>query len=260
MKYTVMSIAGSDSGSGAGIQADLKTIMMHDLWGVCVITSITAQNTKKIKKIYRLPLDIIESQLDALLEDYDIRTIKIGMLLSPEIIELVSNKIKNLGIDIIIDPVMRSTSGTDLIKGDYVSTLCKSLIPYSTMITPNIEEAKILSQIEISNQSDVKEACKKIIELGTKSVIIKGGHINPSISEVFDTLYYSKKFYYFKKKRVKGNFHGLGCTFSSSIACNIAKGYDIVSSVKLSEVFIENVINNSIKIAHGLIPVNQKYI
>ncbi|MHA1271581.1 MAG: bifunctional hydroxymethylpyrimidine kinase/phosphomethylpyrimidine kinase [Candidatus Helarchaeota archaeon] len=260
MKYTVMTIAGSDSGGGAGIQADLKTILTHNLWGVSVITAITAQNTNEVKKIYRLPLDIIESQFDILIDDFNIKAIKTGMLLNSEIIKLISSKIKDLEIPIIIDPVLKSTTGTQLTENKFIESLCSDLIPYSTIITPNIYEAEIIIKDKISTHSDVESACKKIAQLGPKAVIIKGGHLNEEYSTIFDTLYYNKKFYYYKKIRIKRRFHGLGCTFSTSIACNLSKGYGIVDSVKLAQEYINTVIENSIKVAHGLIPANQKFI
>ena len=260
MKYTVLTIAGSDSGCGAGVQADLKTIQMHDLWGVCVITNITAQNTKEIRKIYRLPLDIIESQFDVLFDDFNIKSIKIGMLHSVEIAELISKKIEGLKIPIVLDPIIKSSTGTLLIENNFLDVLIHKLIPLTTIITPNIKEAEQLSGLNITNQQEIEEACKKIVQYGTKAVIIKGGHLNEDLPFVFDTLYYNKKFYYFKKRRVKKRFHGLGCTFSSSIACNLIKHFDLIEAVKNSEKFMEKVISNSIKITSGLIPVNQKII
>ena len=254
-----MTIAGSDSGGGAGIQADLKTILMHDdCWGICVITAITAQNTQKVKKIFRLPLDIIENQFDTLIEDFDVHAIKTGMLLNSEIIDLISSKINLLQTPLIIDPVMRSTTGTNLSEGDFLESLIGKLIPISTIITPNINEAEILSNISINNHDNVEDACRIIKKLGTKAVLIKGGHLNEKKSDVFDTFYYKEKFYYFKKKRITGNFHGIGCTFSTAIACNLAKDIDIVESVKNSETFIEKVILSSKRFSRGLIPVNQK--
>lgn len=255
----VMSIAGSDSGAGAGIQADLKTILVHDLWGVSVITTITAQNTKEINKIYQLPLDIIEGQLDALISDFPIHVIKIGMLYSTEIIEVIFNKLKNLKIPIVLDPILKSTTGKDLITGNYLDVLKNRLIPISSIITPNIMEAEKLSNTHICDLNDVKNACKIIKGIGSDAVLVKGGHLNEEEEEIFDTLYYQGKFYFFRKMRIIGNYHGIGCTFSSSIACNLASGNDLVDSVKLSETYIENVIANSNRVTKGLIPVNQKY-
>ncbi|MBD3229685.1 MAG: bifunctional hydroxymethylpyrimidine kinase/phosphomethylpyrimidine kinase [Candidatus Lokiarchaeota archaeon] len=254
----VMTIAGSDSGAGAGIQADLKTIMSNNLYGVSVITAITAQNTLEVKKIYRLPLDIIKSQLDVLLSDFEIGAIKTGMLYSSEIIEIVVNKINSRNIPVVVDPVLRSSTGKSLVEGEFLKSIKEKLIPQTTIITPNLFEAEQLSGVSIITQNDIKDAGEKIIEMGVKAVLIKGGHFNIDKPYVFDTLLYDDKSYFYKKDRIKGEFHGIGCTFSSSIACNLAKGYDILEAIKLSEDYIEKVINNSFKITKGLIPINQK--
>jgi hydroxymethylpyrimidine/phosphomethylpyrimidine kinase len=240
MRYfgKALTIAGSDSGGGAGIQADLKTFQAFNVYGASVITAITAQNTYEIKTIHEIPSEIVGFQIDAVMEDIGADAVKTGMLFSQDIIEKVSEKIifynfKNL----VVDPVMISKAKIRLLSSYAEESFIKHIIPLSLILTPNIYEAEVLSGISINDLLDVEKSAKLIYELGPKYVLIKGGHLEGNYST--DILYDGKEFHSFKTERViTDNTHGLGCTLSSAITANLASGKELIDAINISRKYI----------------------
>jgi hydroxymethylpyrimidine/phosphomethylpyrimidine kinase len=233
-----LTIAGSDSGGGAGIQADLKTFQVFNVFGMSVITSVTAQNTLGVKAIYDLPKEMVAVQIDAVLEDIGIDAVKTGMLSNKEIIDVVREKVEQFKIEkLVIDPVMVAKSGARLLKEDAEREFIDKLVPLAFIITPNIFEAEIISGIKIDNLDDVKEAGKRIYGLGVKNVLIKGGHLEGG--KAIDILFDGKNFHTFESERIDTkNTHGTGCTISSAITAELAKGKGVVEAVKIAKEFI----------------------
>ncbi|MCP8307655.1 MAG: bifunctional hydroxymethylpyrimidine kinase/phosphomethylpyrimidine kinase [archaeon] len=252
----VLSIAGSDPDGGAGIQADLKTFSALGVYGMTVITSVTAQNTIELKKIHDLPINMIKAQIDALVSDIGIDVVKTGMLHKKEIIEVVSDEIRKQNFPLVIDPVMATKSGATLLELDAKSALIKFLFPLATIVTPNSIEAETISGIKIKTMDDAKEAAKKISELGPKAVVIKGGHAF-SDKKALDLLYFDGDFKIFEENRISTKTtHGAGCCFASAIAAELAKGKSIVDAVKHAKDFITKAIRFGFNIGHGCGPVN----
>ncbi len=248
---TVLSIGGSDSCCGAGIQADLKAFQSLGVYGATVITAITAQNTQNISGIFPIPKKIVSSQLGSVLSDLKPASVKTGMLFSSEIIETVSEKISGIE-NIVVDPVMVSETGRRLLEEDAVGTLKRKLFPLADLATPNIHEAEVLSGMKISSISDAKKAAKKI---PAKSVIIKGGHL-PSKT---DLLYHKKKFTIFKPSFMfDGRMHGRGCAFSSAVAAGLAKGLELKTAITIAKAFIDRSILNRLSPGAGLPVANSE--
>lgn len=249
----VLTIAGSDSCGGAGIQADLKTMSALGVYGMSVISAVTAQNTKGVIAVQEITKEIVEAQIRAIFDDIKVDSVKIGMVSNSEIIRtirelLIEYKVKN----IVLDPVMISKSGYYLLKPEAIEEL-KKLIKIVDIVTPNIPEAEELANMKITCQEEMMEAALKINKLGAKNVLVKGGH---RCNDATDILYYDKKFITLEGKRISTkNTHGTGCTLSSAIASYLAKGYSIEDSVKLSKEYITLAIKNSFPIGHGVGPV-----
>jgi len=249
----VLTIAGSDSCGGAGIQADLKTMSALGVYGMSVITAITAQNTIGVQNVQEISLELIEAQIRSIFDDITVDAVKIGMVSNPEIIKLIKKllleyKVKN----IVLDPVMVSKSGYYLLKEEAQEEL-KALISLTDLVTPNIPEAEIISSINIENENDMKKAALKIKSLGAKNVLVKGGH---RCNDANDVLLFGEEFLTLKGKRIlTDNTHGTGCTLSSAIASHIAKGYDLQEAVMLSKEYITKAIENSFPIGEGVGPV-----
>ena len=252
-KKCVMTIAGSDSGGGAGIQADLKTFTTLGVHGACVIASVTAQNTRGVNAVFDIPVSEIGHQIDAVCTDMEISFAKTGMLSSPEIVEFVAEKVKEYKIPLIVDPVMAAEAGGELLKREAVAALSKSLLPVSFAVTPNIFEAEILSGMKIKDINDAKTAAQKIAETGVKYVIITGGHLNAE-----DVAYDSenKKFTHFKGEFVKGGTHGTGCTYSAALVSYLARNYTFDQACRLAKTFVVKAILYSKTIGNGVSPVN----
>ena len=251
-----LTIAGSDSGGGAGIQADLKTFAALGVHGTSAITAITAQNTYEVIGIQEIDVDIIEKQIDAIAKDMGIDAAKTGMLSSSKIISTVSKCIKKYGFPIVIDPVMIAKSKAKLLRDDAIEVLIKELIPLATVITPNIPEAEVISGIKINNIDDMKKAAKIIVEnYGAKSVVVKGGHLNSN--ESIDILYHNGNYREYKSPRIETkNTHGTGCSFSAAITAEIAKGNDIEKAIENAKLFITHAIMYGLPIGKGHGPVN----
>lgn len=251
-----LTIAGSDSGGGAGIQADLKTFLAHGVYGMSAITSITAQNTKEVRGIHDIPPEIVVKQIEAVVEDIGVDAAKTGMLSSKEIIEAVGSTLAKYDFPLVVDPVMVAKSGARLLREDAIDSLKKKIIPRADVVTPNKMEAEVLSGIQIKSLEDAKKAAKIILkELSPKAVIVKGGHFE--FNRAVDVLLFNDEFYTFSGEWIEdGCTHGTGCSFSAAITANLAWKNDIVTSVKKAKEFMSQSISNGIKVGKGHCPVN----
>ncbi len=242
--YKTLTIAGSDSGGGAGIQADLKTFAALGCFGMSAITALTAQNTTTVTAIHPVPPEFIGHQMDAVMEDIGSDAIKIGMLHSPETIDMVAKKLKQWQCkNIVLDPVMISTSGQMLLSDDAIQALKSTLIPIATIITPNLPEASVLLGQKISTLKDMDQAVRDLSKLGCDNILLKGGHLDQN--ESCDYLYMkgSDTLTTFPEARIAtSNSHGTGCTLSSAICANLAKGVDLVTAVGNAKTYITKAI------------------
>jgi hydroxymethylpyrimidine/phosphomethylpyrimidine kinase len=240
----VLTIAGSDSGGGAGIQADLKTISANGCYGMSVITALTAQNTLGVSGIHAVPIDFVTAQIEAVLSDIGVDAVKIGMLFSPELIRTVADNLKKFAVTkIILDPVMVAQSGDKLLQDEAIAALKQYLIPLAELITPNLPEASVLLGRDISTAAAIETAAIELAGLGCHNVLIKGGHLESGDSD--DCLYLGaeKRIVTFPGERIPTrNNHGTGCTLSSAIASFIAKGENIVTAVGLAKEYITGAI------------------
>ncbi|MFT9487997.1 MAG: bifunctional hydroxymethylpyrimidine kinase/phosphomethylpyrimidine kinase [Tepidibacillus sp.] len=257
-----LTIAGSDSGGGAGIQADLKTFTLLGVYGTSVITSVTAQNTQGVFAIHDIPTNVIDQQIEAVLSDIGTDAIKIGMLSSKEIVKVVTEQLKQYkDIPIVLDPVMVAKGGSPLLADDAKEEIKKELFSLATVITPNIPEAEVLTKLTIKTVEDMKKAAEILIELGPQSVLVKGGHL---VEEAVDILYDGKHWITFPGKRINTkNTHGTGCTYSSAIAAELAKGKELQKAIKNAKEFIQMAIigADELNIGSGHGPTNHwKYL
>ena len=248
---SVLSIAGSDSSSGAGIQADLKTLSSLGTYGCSAITAITVQNTKNIFEVFPIPTEIVIRQINSILNDIRIDAIKIGMVYDEIIINKIFKILNNTKIPIIVDPIFTSTSGKNLIKYEAIKALTKKILPIATIITPNINEATQLSGIDIKNKEDLVKSLIKMKKLGPKNVIVKGGHLLSEHS--IDTLIDDKlNIIEFSNSRISiPENHGSGCNFSAALSAYISQGYEIPIACKLANEFINSVLKNLLYIGKG---------
>ena len=251
----VLTIAGSDSGGGAGIQADLKTITVLGGFGMSVITALTAQNTLGVQGVYEVPEDFVEKQFDSVATDIGIDAAKTGMLASSKIIRTVAKKIRQYGINkLVVDPVMVAKGGAPLIADEAKKSLIEELLPLAYVITPNIPEAEELAKIKISSIDDMKKAAGIIYGLGAKNVVIKGGHL---AGDPVDILYDGKNYHKFTSERIDTkNTHGTGCTFSAAIAGKLAEGKSVFEAVKTAKDYTTTAIRFSLNIGGGHGPTN----
>jgi len=253
---TALTIAGSDSGGGAGIQADLKTFAVMGVHGMSAITSITAQNTYEVRAIHDVPPEIVVAQIEAVADDIDVDAAKTGMLSNKEIIKAVARTVDKYGFPLVVDPVMIAKSGAKLLRDDAIETLIRELIPKAWVITPNRMEAERITGMEIKSIKDAREAARIIVEeYGARSAVVKGGHLSGDYS--VDVLYYDGKYYEFKAPRLeKKTTHGTGCSFSAAIAAGLAKGRSIPEAVNVAKQFITQAIDYGLEIGRGHGPVN----
>ncbi|EIJ82162.1 phosphomethylpyrimidine kinase [Bacillus methanolicus PB1] len=254
--HKALTIAGSDSGGGAGIQADLKTFQELEVFGMSALTAVTAQNTLGVQGVYPLSVQAVEQQIESIGTDLGADAVKTGMLFNSEIIEAVSGKIKKFGWkNVIVDPVMIAKGGAPLLQNEAISALKNRLLPLAEVVTPNIPEAEAITGIKIETIEDRFEAAKYIFELGARNVVIKGGH--EIASEAVDVLYDGREFYYFKSKKIETkNTHGTGCTFAAAIAAELAKGNTVQNAVQTAKDFIAAAIENQLGIGLGHGPTN----
>lgn len=255
---TALTIAGSDSGGGAGIQADIKTFSAHGVFGMSVITSVTAQNTVEVRSVQHIENDIIRDQIAAVLEDIGADAVKIGMLGSAKIVGLVAEMLTEYPPEyVIVDPVMISKSGHRLLEDDAAFELKNKLIPIATLVTPNIPEAEVLSDFTIQSKQDLYKACEAIHQLGAQAVFLKGGHLAGNPDDLF---YDGKTFTWFKSERIQtSNTHGTGCTLSAAIAANLALGQNLLQAIGNAKEYITGAIQNSLSIGNGHGPLNHFY-
>ncbi len=253
-----LSIAGSDSCAGAGIQADIKTMMMNGVYGMSAITALTAQNTLGVTAIQESTADFLKMQIDAVFSDIYPDAVKIGMVSSTELIRVIAERLRLYKAkNIVVDPVMVATSGSSLIKTDAVKTLTEELFPIATVITPNIPEAEVLAEISVKNEDDIKSAAKKIGDRYGCAVLLKGGH---NLNDANDLLYVSGEFYDFFGERINNsNTHGTGCTLSSAICANLAKGFDLYESVKRAKEYISGALSAMLDLGAGRGPMNHGF-
>ena len=261
--FRVLTIAGSDSGGGAGIQADIKTISAMGCYASSAITAVTVQNTLGVQAVHPIPLDILEGQIDAILSDIGADAIKIGMLHSSKVVNLVAEMIEKYGIrNVVLDPVMVSTSGHKLIEDDAIESIKNRLIPLSRVITPNIPEAEILSGCKISSEQDFEQIAKKLSFNKSVSVLLKAGHLdNDCLVDYFYNVE-DNTITLLPSKRVKTrNTHGTGCTLSSAFASALARGEDLTLAAKSAKKYIEQAIVSGAEyeIGHGHGPVNHGF-
>ena len=255
---TALSIAGSDSSGGAGIQADIKTMTMNGVYAMSAVTALTAQNTTGVRAIAESAPDFLKAQIDAVFEDIFPDAVKIGMVSSGALIRVIADRLKFYGArNIVVDPVMVATSGSSLMKNDAVQTLCQELLPLAALATPNIPEAQILAEQEIVNEADMLAAAKKIGDRYGCAVLLKGGH---SISDADDLLYASGEYRWFRGKRIANpNTHGTGCTLSSAIAANLAKGYDLETAIERAKAYISGALAAMLDLGSGSGPMNHAF-
>jgi hydroxymethylpyrimidine/phosphomethylpyrimidine kinase len=255
-----LTIAGSDSGGGAGIQADLKTFHALGVFGASALTAITAQNTSEIRAVGELPADLIAAQMETVFDDLDIAAVKTGMLSSVRVIQTVAAGLTRRGVErLVVDPVMVSKGGHPLLAGDAVAALSNTLLPLAGVTTPNLHEAALLAGITIQSLDDMKRAAEKIAALGPRAVVVKGGHARFALA--VDVLYADGTV---EELRPEGpvheqSIHGTGCTFSAAIAARLALGDDVLHAVRNAKRYITRVIRHAPAIGHGHRPGHHFY-
>ncbi len=252
----VLTIAGSDPSGGAGIQADLKSISANGGYGVSVLTALTSQNTQGVQSVFAVPKKVIESQFRALVEDMHIDAIKIGMLHSKEAIMIVAKLLESCDVPVILDPILSSSSGDELLQKEAIEALQTQLFPKVHLLTPNIPEAEILTGQKIENVEDMKKACK---EIWAENVLLKGGHLEGNI--LVDVLYHDGEFYEFKHRKIRSNnTHGTGCTLASAIATHLAKEKTLYDAVDAGISYVTKAIIESYPTGKGRGSLNHFYM
>ena len=255
---TALTIAGSDCSGGAGIQADIKTMTMNGVYAMSVITALTAQNTTGVRAIEESTPDFLRKQMDAVFEDIYPDAVKIGMVASSELIRVIADRLRYYEAkNVVIDPVMVATSGSALMKNDAVQTLIEELLPLAILVTPNIPEAQVLSDLTIETKENMVTAAKQIGDNCHCAVLLKGGH---SINDANDLLYTNSKLFWFEGKRIDNpNTHGTGCTLSSAIASNLAKGFTLAESVQRAKEYISGALAAMLDLGEGSGPMNHAF-
>ena len=264
---TALTIAGSDSGGGAGIQADLKTFAALGVHGSSAITAITAQNTLGVSRVFELPPDLVAAQIDAVATDIGARATKTGMLATAEIVEVVAAKVREHGLQLlVVDPVMVAKSGDRLLRDDAVQALREQLLPLATVLTPNLPEAEALLARPIASWDDVREAARELVSLGAETVVMKGGHTFPPERRAggdgppgpaTDLFYDGRDFHEFSANRVQTtSTHGTGCTFASAIAAALAKGEPPRGAVAMAKAYVTKALQAAYPVGHGHGPVH----
>ncbi len=256
MRKVALTIAGSDSGAGAGIQADLKTFASLGVYGTSAITAITAQNTVGVKSVQELPAQMVKDQIEAIFNDFEVEAAKTGMLANSEIIEAVAESVKKFKLkNLVVDPVMVAKSGDHLLKPEAINDLKNKIFLLALVVTPNLKEAEVLTDIKINSVEDMKKAAAKILNLGPKAVVVKGGHLEGKPIDVF---YDGENFQELVAPRIMtNNNHGSGCTFSAAICGFLTLGLDLYSAVISAKEYITQALKASYQVGHGHGPVNQ---
>ena len=256
--YTALTIAGSDSSGGAGIQADIKTMTAHKVYAMSAVTALTAQNTTGVYDIYEVSPEFLAKQLDCVFEDIFPQAVKTGMVSSTGLIETIAEKLKEYGAkNIVVDPVMVSTSGSKLLKDEAIESLKTCLFPLATVITPNIPEAEVIADTVIKDAKDMETAAEKIYKSYGCAVLLKGGH---NLNDANDYLYSENGGRWFKGERIDNpNTHGTGCTLSSAIASNLAKGYTLEQSVENAKRYLSLCLKDGLDLGRGRGPLNHAF-
>jgi hydroxymethylpyrimidine/phosphomethylpyrimidine kinase len=257
----VLTIAGSDSGAGAGIQADLKSMAAQEVYGLTVITAITAQNTLGVEKAEVLSAALVEAQIDAVLQDFPVAVVKTGMLGNEEIVEVVASKLKQHGISkVVVDPVMVAKSGDHLLEEGALRALREKLLPSALLITPNIPETEVLCGWPIQDWKALQEAAYFLYRQGPAFVLLKGGHYEEQEDEVIDVLFDGKKFFYYRAPRIiTRNTHGTGCTFAAAIAAHLARGTTVPLAVKAARAYLQAIMPHGLQLGQGHGPLDHFY-
>lgn len=250
-----LTVAGSDSGGGAGIQADLKTFAALGVHGMSAITSITAQNTYSVTRVVDLDPEMVVEQIRVCLEDIGVDAVKTGMLHTREIIEAVAGELRSHLAPKVVDPVMVAKSGAPLLRDDAIRSLVETLIPIADVVTPNAREAERLTGKRVNDLEDQKRAAREIAEMGAKAVVVKGGHIDGPVTR--DVLYFDGEFHVIEAERIPTkNTHGTGCTFASAVAAHLAHGRNVIEAVRLAKEFVTDAIRYGLDLGKGSGPVN----
>ena len=254
----LLSIAGSDCSGGAGIQADLKTFSAYGVFGMSVIVSVVAENTSRVTAIQDITPDMIGRQIDAVFEDIGADAVKVGMLSSPECMDAVAAKLKQYKpANVVIDPVMYAKNGCPLMDLEAIDTLIDDMIPLADVLTPNIPEAEKITGMKILSLGDMEAAARRIYAMGTKTVVVKGGH---GVGDAVDVLFDGKQLCHFGTTRINTrNTHGTGCTFSSAIAAGLAKEMSVREAVEKAKSYITTAIEHSLSIGRGNGPIHHFY-
>ncbi len=253
----VLTIAGSDSGGGAGVQADLKTFAALGAYGMSAITAITAQNTLGVTAVQDVSLDVIEAQIDAVVDDIGVDAVKTGMLSSPEIVRLVARKANEHSFDrLVVDPVMVAATGARLLRESAVDAVRQDLIPVATVVTPNTFEAEVLTGQTVTTEAGMREAARAIHALGPRYVVVKGGHVEAS-SRSTDLLFDGRDFIEYPAQRIETtSTHGTGCTFASAIAAGLARGLGVADAVGEAKGYVTSAIATAFPVGQGKGPLN----
>ncbi len=248
----VLSIAGSDSGGGAGIQADLKTMSALGCYGMTAITALTAQNTCGVRSIHGVPPQMLRDQIDAVLEDIGVDAVKIGMLHSPEIVQTVAEAIERHKLpNVVFDPVMVATSGAVLIDNSAVDVLVRELFPRAVLITPNLDEAALLVKRALRTERDMEDAASELLAMGAPAVLVKGGHLQGEVVSDLLALASGERVWMRDSRIHTPNTHGTGCTLSSAIACHLALGLDLLQAVQSARSYIRGALQHGAEVRTG---------
>jgi len=254
----VLTIAGSDCSGGAGIQADIKTITAHKMYAMSAITALTAQNTTGVSGIMEVSPDFVARQLDCIFTDIHPDAVKIGMVSNSGIIEVIAGKLKQYDArNIVVDPVMVSTSGSKLLSDDAMNAVVSTLIPCGTIITPNIPEAEILCGFTITDEEDMIRAARHIAAYYPGAILVKGGHL---VNDAVDLLYKNETVHWYSSRRIDNpNTHGTGCTLSSAIACSLADGCTLDESIVHAKTYLTGALEQMLNLGHGPGPLDHMY-
>ena len=253
----ILTSAGSDCSGGAGIQADLKTITVHKQYGMSVITAVTAQNTLGVVSVWECPVEIVSQQLDCIFQDITPDAVKIGMIPNHEIAHVVAKKlVKYHTRNLVIDPVMVSTSGKALMTQQTIQVCKQELFPLAKLVTPNLPEAEYLLDTEITTRKEMEEAAERLHHQFGSAILLKGGHLDGDA----DDLLYDRGYHWFHTNRINNpNNHGTGCTLSSAIACGLSEGIDLQNSIKKAKQYLTGTLSSKLNLGHGNGPLDHMY-
>lgn len=244
-----LTIAASDSSSGAGIQADLAVFRELGIYGVCAVTNVTAQNSLGVHKINKIPPRIVAAQIDAVTRDFEVAACKIGMLYSPQMVDLVAERIDRREIpNIVLDPVIKAKNGEELLTEPAIKRLKRRLIPRAMLVTPNASEARVFTGIEVTDPASALDAAKALVDMGARAALIKGGHIE---GEPVDVFFDGSDFAEFAGRRMEKSMHGTGCVLSAAIAARLALGHDLRSAIAFAKDYVSKAIEQSIALGKG---------